>query len=605
MQRSYGLTLLPLLLLTGCPIKAKPILDANIPSDGNAKSDGSAGDGSNTDGSNPDGSKIDGPTGDGSQTTTTTLQITSPTSDVHTNSTLAVTVTASGGVAPGTVSLFLDGGAAIATLSAPSPYTYTWDTTKVAEGPHTLVAKSTSGSPPIASAPVTVNVDRTAPNVVSTIPTTGATNVVLRAPITVTFSEAMASSSIGSGAIGLTIGGTAVASTATLSPDGTTASIVIGDPTSFALPGVFAVSFASTMTDLAGNPLAKPAPSWSWTVPDFISYANIPTTGFMVSSPALAIDKTFQPVVAFADLFVSSSGSQERNTLHVERSDGQAWTDLGRPSPNGDESYGLSLALDASDHPVIAWAEKGNQVYVSNWTGTGWSAAMTAVDSGAPATTLASSPVVRLDPSGSPVLAWLQKFPAPSSNQDVFLTSWTGGGWTSTPGELGLVGITAFDLIVDPQGVPTVAWRAANMAGLDIFRGTVKLSSPMTAATGDPTLGLDKMSDPLLVEGTTAFSVSAFSAGAWQTAVPTPIQVDSGAQSPKLRTDPDHNPVVGWIDSAQFSYARWTGSAWDSRAGIFGNGNNVQLFDLAVDSRGTVWMMGGNPSQVVVIMSNY
>jgi hypothetical protein len=599
MYRSYGLALLPLLLLTGCPTKAKPDLNATAPSDGGARNDGSAGDGSTPDGAKSDGGRSDVPP------TTTTLQITSPASGTYANGSVAIRVTASGGTAPAAISLMLDGGAAIATLNAPSPYTFTWNTAGVADGPHILVAKSTTGSPQIISGPVTVNIDHTPPTVKTTVPTTGATNVVLRAPITVTFSEAMAPSSVGAGAIALTIGGTSVASTATLGPDGTTASIAIGDPTSFALPAIFAVAFGSAVTDLAGNPLVQPTSAWSWTVPDFISYVNIPTTGFMVSNPALAIGKTFQPVVAFADLFVSGSGSVERNTLHVERSDGQAWTDLGRPSPNGDESYGLSLALDSNGDPVVAWAEKGNQVYVSNWTGTTWSAATTAVDSAAPTTTLASSPVVRLDPSGSPVLAWMQTFPAPSSNQDIFLTSWTGTGWTSTPGELGLVGITAFDLIVDPQGVPTVAWRAANMTGLDIFRGTVKLSSPMTAATSDPTLGLDKMSEPLLVEGTTAFIVSAFSAGAWQMAVPTPIQVDSSAQSPKLRTDPDHNPVVGWIDSGQFSYARWTGSAWDSRAAIFGDGMGVEFFDIAVDSRGTVWLMGCSPSRVLVIMSNY
>jgi hypothetical protein len=599
MHRSYGLALLPLLLLTGCPTKAKPDLDAGSHSDGSVKNDGAVGDGSASDGSANDGPKGDGAPG------TTTLQITSPLSGAHTNGTVSITVATSGGAAPGTISLFLDDGASITTLSAPSPYTYTWDTTQVAEGPHTLVAKSASGSPQIVSSPVTVNVDRTAPKVMSTIPATGATNVVLRAPITVTFSEAMAKSSIGAGSIGLTIGGTAIASTATLSADGTIASISIGDPTSFALPGVFAVNFASTVTDLAGNALVGPTPSWSWNVPDFMSYATIAGTGDALSNPVLVISKTFQPTVAFADLFVSSSGSVQRNTLHVQRSDGQTWTDLGRPSPNGDESYGFSMALDPNDNPVVAWAEKGNQVYVSSWTGTVWGASSTAVDSLAPTGTLASSPVVRLDPSGLPVLGWLQKYTSQFSMPDIFLTRWTGTAWTSTPGELGLVGVTAFDLVLDPQGDPIVAWRETNLAGVDIFRGAVKLVSPMMTATDDPTLGLDKMSDPLLIEGTTAFSVFAFSAGAWQTAVPTTIQVDSTAQSPKLRTDPDNNPIVGWIDSAQFSYARWTGSAWNSRAGIFGDGQGNEFFDISVDSRGTVWLMGCNASRVLVIMSNY
>jgi hypothetical protein len=423
----------------------------------------------------------------------------------------------------------------------------------------------------------------------------------------------MAPSSVGPGAIGLTIGGTAIASTATLSTDGTVASIAIGDPTSFALPGVFAVTFGSAVTDLVGNALVQPTPLWSWIVPDFISYANIGGASQHLSSPdfqdlqnpVLAIGQNFQPVVAFASVPVSSSNNAGSDTLHVERSDGQTWTDLGRPSPNGNESYGFSMVLDKDDNPVVAWSEGGYQVNVSTWSGTSWGAALTAFDPQAPATTLADSPIVRLDPSGLPVLVWLQDVLTQFSEQDAFLTRWTGTAWTSTPGELGLIGPTALDLIVDPQGDPIVAWRAYNTAGLDIFRGAVKLISPTLTDVGSLTLGLDQMSDPLLIQGLGDVGVVAFSAGIWQMAVPPQLQFDASAETPKLRTDPDHNAVVGWLDQKEFSYARWARNAWDIRAGIFGDGNGNESFDMAVDSRGTVWLMGCNPSRVLVIMSNY
>jgi Bacterial Ig-like domain/Bacterial Ig domain len=597
MYRSHGLALLPLLLLTGCPTKAKPNPDATAPSDGNAKNDGAASDGSNIDGSKSDGSTSDAPP------TTTTLQITSPASGAYTNGALAIRVTASGGTAPAAISLVLDGGSAIATLNAPSPYTFTWDTTGVADGPHTLVAKSTTGSPQIVSGPVTVNVDHTPPTVKTTVPATGATNVVLRAPITVTFSEAMAAAS--SAGIGLSLGGTAIASNATLSADGTSASIVIGDPTSFGLPGMFSVTFAATVTDVAGNALVQPAPAWSWAVPDFITYATIPGTGSNISNPVLAMSKTFQPVVALAQLFVSSSGSQENNTLHVEKSDGQAWIDLGRPSPNGDESYGFSMALGADDNPAVAWAEKGDKVYVSTWTGSAWGTASAAVDPAADPATLVSSPVVRLDPTGTPVLAWLEKGPPPSSAQSIFVTHLTsGGGSTGALGAIPVAGATALDLILDPQGNPIVAWRNGSSTEVDIFRGA-ELTSPALTVFADPTLGLDATSNPLLIAGTGGFGVFALSGGAWVLAPPAQIQIDGNAQSPKLRTDPAHNPVVGWLESGKFTYERWTGTAWDSRAGIFGDAETNQSFDMVVDSRGTVWLMGCNPSRALVIMSNY
>jgi hypothetical protein len=597
MYRSYGLALMPLLLLTGCPTKAKPDLDARAPSDGRARNDGSAGDGSTPDGAKGDGGRSDAPP------TTTTLQITSPASGTYANGSVAIRVTASGGTAPAAISLMLDGGTAIATLNAPSPYTFTWNTAGVADGPHILIAKSTTGSPQIISGPVTVNVDHTPPTVKTTVPATGATNVVLRAPITVTFSEAMAAAS--SAGIGLSLGGAAIASTATLSPDGTSASIVIGDPTSFGLPGMFSVTFAATVTDVAGNALVQPAPAWAWAVPDFITYATIPGTGFNISNPVLAISKAFQPVVGLAQLFVSSSGSQEYNTLHVEKSDGQAWTDLGRPSPNGDESYGFSMALGADDNPAVAWAEKGNNVYVSTWTGSAWGTASAAVDPAADPATLASFPVVRLDPTGLPVLAWIEKGPPPSAAQNIFVTHLTsGGGSTGAPGAIPVAGATALDLILDPQGNPIVAWRNSSLTEVDIFRGA-ELTSPALTVFADPTLGLDATSNPLLIAGTGGFGVFALSAGSWVLAPPAQIQIDGNAQSPKLRTDPAHNPVVGWIESGKFTYERWTGTAWDLRAGIFGDGQSNQAFDMIVDSRGTVWLMGCNPSRALVIMSNY
>ncbi len=597
MYRSYGLALLPLLLLTGCPTKAKPDRDATAPSDGSAGNDGSTSDGSNGDGSNSDGSKSDVPP------VATILQITSPTNGTYANGSVAIRVTASGGTAPAAISLMLDSGTAIATLNAPSPYTFTWDTTGVADGPHTLVAKSTTGSPQIISGPVTVNVDHTPPTVKTTVPATGATNVVLRAPITVTFSEAMAASS--SAGIGLSLGGTAIASTTTLSADGTSASIVIGDPTAFALPGMFSVTFAATVTDAAGNALVQPAPAWSWTVPDFIAYATIPGTGSNISNPVLAISKTFQPIVALAQLFVSSSGSQEYNTLHVETSDGQAWTDLGRPSPNGDESYGFSMALGADDNPAVAWAEKGNKVYVSTWTGSAWGTASAAVDPAADSMTLVSSPVVRLDPTGLPVLAWLEKGPPPSSAQNIFVTHLTGGGGsTGAPGAIPVAGATALDLILDPQGNPIVAWRNSSLTEVEIFRGA-ELTSPALTVFADPTLGLDPTTNHLLNAGTGGFGVFALSGGAWVLAPPAQIPIDGNAQSPKLRTDPAHNPVVGWLESSKFTYERWTGTDWDSRAGIFGDGQTNQAFDMVADSRGTVWLMGCNPSRALIIMSNY
>jgi hypothetical protein len=604
MHRLRGVILLPLLLLAGCPTKAKPGVDTGDQSEGGTKNDGS------TDGSDrSDGStKSDGSTD--TAPSTPTLQITSPTDGTYTNGTVTITVTTSGAPAPAMISLFLDGGVtAIGAPTVTSPHTFAWDTTGVTEGPHTIVARGMAAAQAVTSAPVMVNVDRTAPKVMSTIPATGVTDVVLRAPITLTFSEAIAKSSVTSSSATLTIAGTAVATTMTLGSDGTTAAIVISDLTSFVLPAAFSVTLASTITDLAGNALSPPSIAWSWTVPDFVSYGSITGLGYNISAPSLAITSAFQPTLAYVDLYVSSSGAVEYNTLHVQDFGGQGWIDFGRPASSGDASYGFSLALDANDHPVIAWSEHSttggtDQTYVATWRGTAWGSPLTPVDP-LIGFVKGNAPVVRLDTAGLPVVGWLQKSTQLGGTQDIFVTRWTGTQWRAVPGELGLVGITAFDLILNAQDDPIVAWRTSDMTGVYAFRGTTELVSPILAAANDPTLGLDKMSDPLLVEGARDWAVSAFAAGAWQMAVPLSITGDGNSQSPKLRTGPDHNPVVGWVDAGKFAYARWTGSSWDSRAGLFSDGKSISSFDICVDSRGTVWMAGNNASRILVMMSNY
>ncbi len=588
MRRAHLVFLLPLLLVAGCPTKTK------LGGDGGTKGDGA------TDGATDGTPSIP------------SLQITSPADGSSTKSTVTITVVASGGMPPATISL-LDqtASSALATIPAPasaqSPYSYSWNTTGVADGPHTIVAQAHVGGDIITSGPITINVDHKSPTVVQTTPVAGATDVVLRAPITVIFSEAIAKASITSSSLFLTVGGTAVATTVTLSADATIATIAINDLTSFALPGTFSLTLTPTITDLAGNALSAPATAWSWTVPDFISYGSIPGMGNNVSNLVLAITSTFRPVLGYLDLYVNSSGAVQYNVLHIQRSDGQSWTDFGRPSPSGDESHGFSLALDTNDHPVVAWSENSpakmtNQIYVATWDGSAWSAALTPVDASGGA---ATSPVLRLDEKGLPVVGWLNKSTQPDKNQDIYLTRWTGTQWNPTPGELGLAGIASFDMILDAQGAAFVNWSDSSMTAVDIFRGTIGSASPSMMATSLPTVALDQTGQPLILEKGTGLQVYSLVGAAWQAAVPAPVPAGDAAYSPKLRTGPDHRPIVGWLDSLRIGFARWTGNAWDSRAGLFTGGGNVSFLDLFVDPRGTVWIAGSNPMGAFVLMSNY
>ena len=79
----------------------------------------------------------------------------------------------SGGALPDSVQLYVDGVASGSPLTA-GPYTFSWDTTKVADGSHTLMVRVTDAqSRTASSAVVNQTVDNTAPSTFVMAPAAG------------------------------------------------------------------------------------------------------------------------------------------------------------------------------------------------------------------------------------------------------------------------------------------------------------------------------------------------------------------------------------------------------------------------------------------------
>jgi alpha-tubulin suppressor-like RCC1 family protein len=101
--------------------------------------------------------------------------------------------------------------------------------------------------------------DTTPPSVVSTAPTSNATNVAPNMAITATFSESMAAATINASSFTLKNGTTAIAGNVTYS--GTTATFMPNVALTYLT--AYTASITSAATDLAGNPL--PIKSWTFT----------------------------------------------------------------------------------------------------------------------------------------------------------------------------------------------------------------------------------------------------------------------------------------------------------------------------------------------------
>lgn len=114
---------------------------------------------------------------------------------------------------------------------------------------------------------------------------------------------------------------------------------------------------------------------------------------------------------------------------------------------------------------------------------------------------------------------------------------------------------------------------------------------------------------PLVVQSGVAFVVDGLVGGAWQQAIPISVPAGDNAASPRLATGPDHNPVVGWIDTGMLGFARWTGAKWDARASLISDPGGIPIstvFNIVVDARGSVWLAWSpNEISINVWMSNY
>jgi hypothetical protein len=298
--------------------------------------------------------------------------------------------------------------------------------------------------------------------------------------------------------------------------------------------------------------------------------------------------------------------------LFVATSDGQAWNSLGQvPALIGPGS----LDLDVQGRPIVAGVGVAGSsllesVLLAAWNGSSWdnSIAPLGIDS---TYAFTASPSVRLDPTGRPVVAW--KDAVTATEADIGVARWTGAAWDKSFGKLGLTEVTTFSLILDGSGDPLVGFTIAPASLLSIpeasFRGWngSAWTSGGYLLLAPPFVAIDQSGEPTMMAGSTA---DHYSSGAWLPAVSSTVPVGTDAGDLHLVTGTDHRPVVAWLDTAaplHVGLARWTGAAWNARAGLFNAGGVVasEAPGVLVDGRGSVWVFWREGVVANVWMSNY
>jgi hypothetical protein len=550
--------------------------------------------------------------GDGSDgQVATTIRLVSPLPMTYANGDVSVDVVFEG---PGTSSVqLLRNGSPWVVIGA--PYHYAWNTRLDAEGPYVLTAQAAVGAAVLTSDPVTAIVDRTPPQVTSVTPVAGSTAVDVLDPITVTFSEPLLRSSVSATAIQVSTGGMIVSGPAALSSDGMSVTLQTAVPRSLTLPATMTGTLAGTISDRAGNTLTPVAGAWMWLVPDWVKLPPVASA----KEPRFAIGADGRPVVLSAALEMVS-GNFYYN-LHVARFDGAQWdASLGVPTPTvstAQEGYGLTL--DSGGRPVVAWTQDGvgeRVVRVGAWTGAAWdSASYPALNNYVGASRDGRWPSVRMDVSDHPVVAWRESTGL-GGGEDYVAAHWTGSAWTMLP-PAGFVTPASDraggpELTIDGSGNPIFGWSVIGSgSGLAIWGGSSWSVTVGLAGGFTPTPALDVAGAPMVAVKGTTLRVLKYVSGAWADEVAGAVVTGASWVNPRLRTARDGLPVVAWTDTTgpvRIGVARWDGTTWDTRFGLFNGGQvvfNTAVPELAVDVRGHVWVAWLEGTAIQVWMSNY
>jgi hypothetical protein len=508
---------------------------------------------------------------------------------VYTRGDVPVQVTVAGGVAE-TVELLLDN-EPLVNLSP--PYSYTWGTSGVPEGSHTLSVRAVRKGETFTSAVRTVVVDRTAPQVVARSPLPGAMEVSVHAPIRLDFSEPMLRASVTSSTFEISADGVRIEHGITISEDARAVELqLLSKP---AVPSTLKVSIAPGLSDAAGNPVQAFAGEWSWESPAFMPFAT-PLSAFEGATDAVAPslvldDASGQAVVAWQETANSNFH------VIVRRWDGKQWSDLdmgpdAAPYEFASRSY-PRLALNQAGHPVVGYiASSGGQSAVTVAESDGVSWRKTRV--GGAKCPAVSRPLwlsMALAEDGQPFVTFREVNSSDGNEGEVHVCRAVDGQWEAVGAPFSLPGVdsdaTPKAMKIDTEGKPIVAWTQARDG---VVRGFVsRWNGNSWAAMGNeiqPKSSGTHVSEMVLAlagDGThyvawsefptnSAIYVARLTGSSWQL-VGSAIWPDSerpfvGTLS--LALDARGWPVVSWYEYGDGTnmavfMQRWTGARWSQK----------------------------------------
>ncbi len=309
--------------------------------------------------------------------------------------------------------------------------------------------------------------------------------------------------------------------------------------------------------------------------------------------PSLAFDKLGKPCVTWFD---STPGNYE---IYYARWDGTNWANAagaaltstnGNVSNNTGSSYYPIIAIDQSNRPCITWHDltPGNyEVYFARWDGTTWVNSswipLTSTNGNVSNNTGTSYyPVIALDSSDNPNLAWYDSTPG---NYEIYYAKWDGSSWVTSSGAVLTTtnanisnnsGTSYYPTIaLDSSGKPNIVWSDFTPGNYEIYYARWDGSTWLTASGA--------------VLSTTNANVSNNTGTSYY---------------PSIALDSSGNPRIAWYDSTpgnyEIYYARWNGLAWVNATGDAITTTNPNISNNTGSSYNPIMVLdsSGNPNIV-------
>ncbi len=337
--------------------------------------------------------------------------------------------------------------------------------------------------------------------------------------------------------------------------------------------------------------------------------------------------------------------------IYLKRWNGSAWEELdgsatgGGISNNSGRSQNLSLAIDDSGYPAVAWEDNtsgDNEIYIKRWNGSAWEElGGSATGGGISNKGVSSDPTLAINSQGNPIVAWSDYS---SGQNEIYVKQWNGTTWeeigTGSASGGGTCVSTNPSLAIDTSGNPIVTWENTPVLLEEPYFGTgniyikkwngsnwIEISSG--SATGEgisnsrdstyPSLITNNTGNPVVVWKDTPYSfisnvyLKQWNGTTWEELGGSATEYgisDTRKHSyrPSIVLNDSNNLVLAWgeslNDDSEIYLKQWNGSSWEeldssaSGGGISNNSTQSSTPAVAIN-------ISGYPVVVWVDLSNY